>query len=224
MAAKAYLTKKLNVRYVFCDIGDSTQDEEIHHTPDVVMYPADLEHANTKPTSSTSRNTSTRRAETCFAWTVLLLEAKWEKPAAFGFPLADRPDERVDLLPGGEAESKALARHVAHVAEVFSRQHRCHVFSIYLNQQAARLLYWDRAGAVVTEPIDISTDQGARQLSEFIYFTSLMDDAALGYDPSAKLATPAEIKMLRGQPPPASAYAQGYWTLRKIRIPSQVSK
>ena len=213
VAEIAYLIKKQNVRYVFCDVGDSTQleDEVAHHTPDVVMYPVDLECANTRPASATSRNMFSRRAETCFAWTALLLESEWEKPAAFVFPPADRPDERVDLLSGGEAETKALARHVAHVTEVFSRQHRCHVFSIYLKQQAARLLYWDRAGAIVTERIDISTDQGARQLSEFIYFASLMDDAALGYDPSAKLATPAEIEMVRGQTPPASAYAQRYW-------------
>ncbi|KAH9928049.1 hypothetical protein B0H21DRAFT_762822 [Amylocystis lapponica] len=57
-----------------------------------------------------------------------------------------------------EEAQEILGRHVARVAETCSRQYRTHYFSIMLNGPLARLIRWDRAGAIVTEAFDVHED------------------------------------------------------------------
>ncbi|GBE84757.1 hypothetical protein SCP_0607370 [Sparassis crispa] len=61
---------------------------------------------------------------------------------------------------------RGLGRHVACATEACARQHRSFYFSIALSGSHARLIRWDRAGAVVSESIDLHSD--AEPICEFL--------------------------------------------------------
>ena len=68
-------------------------------------------------------------------------------------------------------------------------QFRTWVFSIGIFGNVARLFRWDRAGAIVSEPIDYSTSQ---DLEEFLHRFDKMTPAQRGFDPTVKNATKVE--------------------------------
>ena len=70
-------------------------------------------------------------------------------------------------------------------------QFRTCVFSVGIFGSIARLFRWDRAGAIVSEPIKYSA-KGNRELSEFFYRFNLMDRTQRGWDPTVCDATKEE--------------------------------
>ena len=70
-------------------------------------------------------------------------------------------------------------------------QFRAFVFSVGIFGDVARLFRWDRAGAIVSEPIMYS-EKGNRELVEFFYRFNLADRAQRGWDPTVSDATPEE--------------------------------
>ena len=70
-------------------------------------------------------------------------------------------------------------------------QFRTWAFSVGIFGNVARLFRWDRAGAIVSEPISYCED-GNRDLAEFFYRFDLMDRAQRGWDPTVFDATPEE--------------------------------
>ena len=64
-------------------------------------------------------------------------------------------------------------------------------FSVGIFGSVARLFRWDRAGAIVSEPIMYS-EKGNRELVEFFYCFDLADRTQRGWDPTASDATPEE--------------------------------
>ena len=129
-------------------------------------------------------------ARTAWAWMVLPIEVKVSDPG-FQFDL-DRPENIRDLNVYGP---KGRAQHAMQVAEVMLRQHRTHVFSLYIYRNFARIFLWDRAGILVSTPFDFV--QRPELLLNFVYRFSRLSRALKGYDTSAKLATKEEIKILR---------------------------
>ena len=119
----------------------------------------------------------------------LMVEAKWKSPPAFGFPTETGKTQA--FLPGSGATARA--QHFKHAAEIFRAQHRTHLFSIYIVQQAARLIYFDRAGMIVSKVLDLTSREGKERLCEFVYSVTTMERTRLGYDSSVALATEAEV-------------------------------
>lgn len=112
-------------------------------------------------TSKLSEERKKRVGRTSYAAMALVVEAKWNHSVAFGF---GGPD---DFLPTSEGKLAARSQHITHASEVFRRQHRLHVFSIYVKKCQARLAFWDRAGVAVTEVLYLQTDAGLSISSGF---------------------------------------------------------
>ncbi|KAI0777905.1 hypothetical protein BC629DRAFT_616331 [Irpex lacteus] len=72
---------------------------------------------------------------------------------------------------------KARGQLVQCVGEIVRRQHRLFLYSVVIVPRV-RLIYWDRGGALVSEPFDVQ-QEGAKFLS-FIYALGCMSDQALG--------------------------------------------
>ena len=73
-----------------------------------------------------------------------------------------------------------------HYAEkIFQRQHRTFIFSIIVMGCFARIIRWDRSGAVVTHRFDYV--QHPEYLGDFFWRFSHASSADQGYDPSAEL-------------------------------------
>lgn len=183
--------------YVFRVTGTVFEGDSVDHRPDLAMY-AWEDHKYWKPTEDdmkTCKLPEVRKkhiARTSYATMALVVEVKWNDSAAFGFGNTE------NVLPASEDNLAARAQYITHVSELFRRQHRLHVFSIHVKKCQARLAFWDRAGVAVTEVIDLQTDSGLRSFLEFILVVSTkMDNAMLGYNPSAVRVTDAELKPMR---------------------------
>lgn len=90
---------------------------------------------------------------------------------------------------------KARAGIASFAAEIMYRQHRTHVFMFYVCQTKARLMRWDRAGLIISEPIDLLTYP--EDFLKFFCAMAKMTREELGYDTTATLASEAEIKMFK---------------------------
>lgn len=75
-----------------------------------------------------------------------------------------------------------------YVDEQLVYQQRCHLFQIVIIREYARIIRWDRSGAIVSERFDYVADPKA--LLEVIWLYYGMDDAHRGLDPTAKPASP----------------------------------
>ncbi|KAI0935419.1 hypothetical protein AcV7_003854 [Taiwanofungus camphoratus] len=79
-----------------------------------------------------------------------------------------------------EKATKGLGQNVGYAAEILARQHRLFLFSISLSGSCARLIRWDRAGAIATEAFDLH--DYPELLCEFLWRFSHSSDTARGYD------------------------------------------
>ena len=70
-------------------------------------------------------------------------------------------------------------------------QFRTWAFSVGIFGNVARLFRWDRAGAIVSEPIPYCK-RGNHDLAEFLRRFDLMDRVQRGWDPTVSDATPEE--------------------------------
>ena len=76
-------------------------------------------------------------------------------------------------------------------------QFRTWVFSVGIFGKVARLFRWDRAGAIVSEPIPYC-ERGNRDLTEFFYRFDLVNHVLRGFDPTVFDATPEEAAAFEG--------------------------
>ena len=94
-----------------------------------------------------------------------------------------------------EEMDRSLGQNTTYATEIFARQHRHCCFSITLAGSSARLIRWDRAGAIVTEAFDIRTSSGASHLCEFLWCFAFVGDARRGYDLTVMTATRLEKQL-----------------------------
>ncbi|OBZ74250.1 hypothetical protein A0H81_06298 [Grifola frondosa] len=83
---------------------------------------------------------------------------------------------------------------ISYAEMAMNRQHRTHLYSVFVMHKFARLIRWDRAGAVVSEKFDYR--ENPEILGEFFWRFSHMTDEAQGYDPTAQLLNP-RMKLFR---------------------------
>ncbi|KAF4607802.1 hypothetical protein EYR40_000137 [Pleurotus pulmonarius] len=84
---------------------------------------------------------------------------------------------------------------VTYAVEICARQHRTHLFLVYIYFPYARLIRFDRSGALVSERFDFTKD--CTPLNRFFSRFCRMDDIAMGYDPTVHVANEAEAKFAR---------------------------
>ncbi|OBZ73997.1 hypothetical protein A0H81_06315 [Grifola frondosa] len=103
---------------------------------------------------------------------------------------------------------------IAYAEMAMNRQHRTHLYSVFVMHKFARLIRWDRAGAVVSEKFDYK--KNPEILGEFFWRFSHMTDEAQGYDPTAQLKKlPEPFDYIR------EAFAQsleGKWPRYKLTV------
>ncbi|KAF9645016.1 hypothetical protein BDM02DRAFT_3131389 [Thelephora ganbajun] len=90
-----------------------------------------------------------------------------------------------------EATCATHGRIVLYSTRLQTYQFRTWAFSVGVFGKVARLFHWDRAGAVVSEPIRYCK-RGNRDLAEFLCRFDLMDHGQRGWDHTVFDATPEE--------------------------------
>ena len=128
---------------------------------------------------------------TAWAWISTLIEVKTHKDAA--------PFECIDgkWVPANRTSKgiSARAQMVKYAAEVQLRQHRKFVFTVFIWQDQAWLMRWDRAGAIVSTPINYIQDPAP--LLNFFYRFARLSPSMQGYDTSASLASEREVELFK---------------------------
>ncbi|KAF8484210.1 hypothetical protein F5888DRAFT_1773518, partial [Russula emetica] len=88
-----------------------------------------------------------------------------------------------------------LGQITAYAMAIMSAQYRTHTFSVLIMKDYARLIRWDRSGAVVTEPIYYNSQP---HLFDFLVHYGIADSEVRGHDSTVhSSSTPEEIALAR---------------------------
>ena len=90
---------------------------------------------------------------------------------------------------------KARAQFIKYAKEIQARQHRTHTFTFYISGMQARVFRWDRAGVIVSRPINLKTDY--EEFLNCIFRLANLSREEQGYDSTATLACPSEVAKLK---------------------------
>ncbi|KAF4602944.1 hypothetical protein EYR38_003348 [Pleurotus pulmonarius] len=128
----------------------------------------------------------------------------------------DSPTQLDETLAGGEVKNsekeilsddgavfeidnhtaqQARGQLATYAVELCARQHRTHLFFFYIYYPYARLIRFDRAGALVSERFKFTLD--CTPLIRFFSRFSKMTPAQRGYDPTVHVADELETKLAR---------------------------
>lgn len=177
-------------------------------------------------------------ARTAWAWAICAIELKVETKSD---PFKDQALPKV--IPEGGVrptlrwtQDAARARNqlIRYAMEMFVRQPREFVYTVLIVRNKARLMRWDRCGAVVTEAFDYV--QNPKPLLNFLYRLAKGSPRAQGFDTSVSLATRAQIdelndyrKQLEHSTAPGAAYEMKFidemkedyklYPLRQLKVP-----
>ena len=163
--------------------------------PDLALYPKgnvsrkamDAYRVDPKE-SSASAARKPWLARTAWPWIMLPIQVKVKRP---GFVFEEDPRILRNLARGGD---EARSQHATQAAEIFLRQHRTHVFSLYIYRDRARIFRWDRAGILVTGAFNIAKEP--QKLLNFFYRLGRLSRKQLGFSTSAKVAKARDIEYL----------------------------
>ncbi|KAA1473560.1 hypothetical protein DENSPDRAFT_882141 [Dentipellis sp. KUC8613] len=127
------------------------------------------------------------------SWADLVVPIEVEVDRSYSaFTFSDKQDPLLIDTKRGRNSLDLLLHHVGHV---FTHQHRTHVYVLYVFRHQARILYFDRAGCIVSEPFQY--DNGTyTPLHRFFWRLAHMSDEERGYDHSAVLASEKEVKKM----------------------------
>lgn len=178
----------------FKDVADQRESDYVDIRPDLVLYPkqSKFQRLYTLEKGENNEIPEERRAHLVKCnWALIqaFVECKnKEGEAAFHFA-----DKKKFLRSSAEG-AKSQAQIAKYAAEIQLRQHRTHVWSFYFAGPHLRIQRWDRSGCMVSTAINFQQD--TVDLVNFVYRLSRASPDTLGYDTTAKLATPKEIKLI----------------------------
>lgn len=132
-------------------------------------------------------------ARCAWGWMMAFVECK-EKGGDSAFYFS-KTNKKLLRMEGKGATCRAQISKYA--AEIQIRQHRTHVWSFYFCGSGVRLQRWDRAGCMVSEALDLQVEQDKIAFITFLYRFARLTPEQLGYDSTAVLATPREVKTIR---------------------------
>ena len=176
------------------DVSNWRESDYVDLRPDLVMYPTDIPRAREayfydKSHSRLKQDRKRHIARCAWSWMMTFVECKCnEDSAPFFFT------DNGKFLREGDAAAAGRAQVAKYASEIQLRQHRTHLFSMYFCGGYIRLMRWDCAGCVVSEPINLL--ERPADILNFIFRLSRLTMEQLGYDLTAIPATPKEIKIL----------------------------
>ncbi len=94
-----------------------------------------------------------------------------------------------------EWAEKALGQNIAYASELCARQYRHCCYSVSVTGCNARLIRWDRAGAIVSESFNLH--RHPEYLCQFYWCFGKMSNFDRGYDLSVEVATHEEQELFR---------------------------
>ncbi|GJE90362.1 hypothetical protein PsYK624_064930 [Phanerochaete sordida] len=131
-----------------------------------------------------------RAARMAWAWVVTIIDVKNSNIDA---PFLQKAGK---WLPAGHRRAvDSRAQMASCAAEIQLRQHRKFLFTVCIWRHLAWFLRWDRAGVIITEPIDYIKDPAP--LLNFLYRVHSSSKSDQGFDTSASLALPAHVDLFR---------------------------
>lgn len=122
---------------------------------------------------------------------------------------------------------QTLGQMCQYVSKILRRQFLSCLFTVFTCRDHAWLLYWDRAGLIVSEPFNFV--QHPRLLQNFFYRFACMDVIKRGGDPTVTRATKKEVKLMHSHDKFDSDWhktqfkatlAPG-WPIYKISVPEE---
>lgn len=181
---------------------------------DIALYPKDEPKAiNAYTRDLESDNPHVARC--AWAWMIIPVEVKCEEEdSAYGFSF--KGSGRNTFLRDTDKGREARAQFAKYATELMLRQHRTHLFSLYMTGNGARFARWDRAGCIVSQPIDLRVD--FRRFRNILYRLSRLSPSDLGFDETVELASDADIRELRSYIP-TNPHLQEY---RRIILRNQL--
>ncbi|KAI1791904.1 hypothetical protein LXA43DRAFT_1009763 [Ganoderma leucocontextum] len=108
-------------------------------------------------------------------------------------PSADDVDGKPYIRRAAKGEF-ALGQLGDYMHNLSTHQHRLFSYGFYVQWRWARLLYFDRTGALISEPFDWT--ETSSPLHDFVWKLAHMTREQLGYDPTAQEASYDEIKQV----------------------------
>ncbi|KAH8115742.1 hypothetical protein DFH11DRAFT_1854205 [Phellopilus nigrolimitatus] len=137
-----------------------------------------------------------------FGFAELFIEVKkTEKADLFEDPKSNGEPSKHNFIvvpTGRDNRAKALedlGQIVSYATEACARQHRTSYFSVSIAGSLARLIRWDRAGAIVTGSFDYK--KNPKLLCEFLWRYGCANAAHRGYDTSVTMASEEEETFFR---------------------------
>ncbi|OJT11704.1 hypothetical protein TRAPUB_11766 [Trametes pubescens] len=129
----------------------------------------------------------------CPDWTHLRLFIEFKKGGTEHDPFNDKGDH-----PEAWAKSRQRVRGqlLAYASTTFQYQHRTALYSLLINGDEFRGMYWDRSGLIVTEATNYVDDPSL--LVRFLWTFASLSDERQGIDPTATLlsTTSDEYKLM----------------------------
>ena len=118
-----------------------------------------------------------------FGFMEFFIEVKGrESDDVFQDPAAEADRSKHEFIPNRKDRRtrQTLGQITSYAAELCARQHRMHCFSIFICAYYARLIRWDRAGAIVSERFDFV--RNPEWLFSFFWRYSHATDPQRGFD------------------------------------------
>lgn len=94
---------------------------------------------------------------------------------------------------------RILERQEDHVRKIMQYQHRRHVFTLFIQDREMRFALWDRAGVLLSEPVDYLDNPDS--LFKFLSGFMNANFVSQGYDETATLASPEQVRALERYTP-----------------------
>ena len=188
----------------FRDVADRPKSPWIDLRPDLVMYTKQPKIRQLYTLSNTSKKDAahcgdedtsngvsrTQNISKCIWGHIQAFVECNNKEVDAAFYFADK-SRFLRPTDNGELSQARIAKFAT---EIQVRQHRTHLWSFCFAGPYLRLQRWDRAGCMVSKAINFQEDP--TELVNFLYRFARMTGEQLGYDVTAVLAIPKEIKML----------------------------
>ncbi|KAI0916061.1 hypothetical protein AcV5_003504 [Taiwanofungus camphoratus] len=115
-------------------------------------------------------------------WAKQRMWVEWKKERELQDPFSDNGPE---FEATSEERQKNRGQIISYAAKVFAHQHRRFLFTILILRDHARILFWDRSGAAVTEKFDYRLHP--ELLGRFLWRFSQLSPEEQGYDPTASI-------------------------------------
>ena len=165
--------------YVVKDTSRRIEDSFADHKPDISLnhrvVGKEAWHVDLPATAEDYE----RVAQVALAYSTSIVEVKLSaKDDPFG------SGTEVECDPSGHESRVQILKSIC---EMFLRQHRECIYTVFIAGSRARLMRWDRCGVIVTEAFDYIEDPS--DLVNFFYFLATASRQKQGYDTSMTLAT-----------------------------------